>query len=119
MSYCYCDYDMPSFFQATKPTAKKTHQCSECRRAISPGQKYERYTGMWGGDFNSYKRCQKCSELLAWIKAHVPCFCDSFGGLIEEAYETAMSYSELWFGINRRILRAQQQPQFVPMKETK
>jgi hypothetical protein len=106
---CYCDYETPEFYNESHPIARKHHECSECGRAIQPGVAYQNISGKWDGRVSIFKRCHQCVSLSKWIKAHVPCFCDPLGGLFEEARELAASYSELWFGITRRMLRAKQQ----------
>jgi hypothetical protein len=49
------------------PKARKEHRCGECRRTISPGETYERYTGIWDGAFAVYKTCAHCQQARAWL----------------------------------------------------
>lgn len=64
-------------------TARKPHKCGECRDTISPGEKYECYTGVSDGYFFTAKTCLDCLSLR---KAF---FCNGyiFEGMIEELEE--------------------------------
>lgn len=108
MSYdCYCDdLERPSVIHESTPTARKPYKCSECGRHIEPGTKYQNVWGVWGGEGQTFKRCQACTRLVEYIKAHVPCFCDSLGGLHEEASETLANMPEIGFGGVRRYVEA-------------
>ena len=114
---CYCDYDMPSAFSETNPTARKPHRCYECGRRIEAGEKYSRVWGIWDGRMDTHGTCSHCCALRDYVKSHVPCFCWAYGDMRNEARETLASYSGelpgLWFGGMRlyvaatKILRAQ------------
>ena len=41
-------------------TARKEHQCSECKRTIPVGEKYEYYKGLFEGDIFTEKTCADC-----------------------------------------------------------
>lgn len=47
--------------------ANKTHRCSECRGAISPGEKYERVFLVYQGDSGAYKTCMHCVSARNWL----------------------------------------------------
>lgn len=49
-----------NFLDATKPTARKDHQCSTCSRKIDPGEKYYRQRGFDGGDAWTFRMCVHC-----------------------------------------------------------
>ena len=105
MADCYCDYDGPSVWNSTEPVARVEHECYECRCTILPGEKYEYVWGIW--DYpETFKTCPRCLALRKWVLAHVPCFCWSHGGLLEEARDTIDHYQNecegLWFGFLRR-----------------
>lgn len=51
---------MPAFCCTEHRTARKRHQCNECRGHIEPGDVYEYVAGLWDGDFNSFKTCIHC-----------------------------------------------------------
>lgn len=88
MSNCACVYveqdgDYPSFYLSKTVTAKKPHKCSECRRAIMPGEQYERVTGKWDGYLDTFKTCSDCLSIREEM------FCDgwSHGGQQEYLQE--------------------------------
>lgn len=103
---CWCDYDPPEFYDRREPTARKEHRCAECGGRILPGERYERVSGKWDGDFSQFKTCCRCTSLRDWVKAHVPCFCWAHGNIREDALETARAYAHeapgLLFGAYRR-----------------
>lgn len=105
---CYCDdYESPTVYSKVEHAARKVHSCSECRRPIHKGEKYERVFGVWGGDVSVFKTCARCQDLSGYVKAHVPCFCMAHGELIEAAITTAEDYNRvapgLLFGAYRRL----------------
>ena len=119
MSYdCYCDYEAPSICHEATPIARKNHRCTECGRAILKGDRYEYTWGIWGGDAQEFKTCQRCIALRDFVKAHVPCLCDVLGGLIEECMETARGYAHeapgLLFGAYRRQVLIRRGPRVTP-----
>jgi hypothetical protein len=63
------DGDGPSCFIEKVRTARKTHQCTECREPISAGARYEYVSGIWDRRANSYKTCLSCVE----IRKHFSC----------------------------------------------
>lgn len=108
---CDIDWDeQPTFFSVSARRAKKPHKCSECRRTITKGEPYEYVAGLWDGDFNQYKTCSICLELRAYMFAHIPCFCSSYGYLQSDALETLSEYASecvgLFFGAGRLIVKA-------------
>lgn len=102
---CFCDYEAPQFYSAAVQKAVKPHTCEECRGTIHKGEQYERVAGKWDGDFGTFKTCQRCLNLRAYVKAHVPCFCWAHGNIIEDAIETARHWNHeapgLLFGAYR------------------
>lgn len=49
-------------------TARKTHHCEECRRAIAAGESYRYTSGIDGGGYPfSHKLCQHCSVGAEWL----------------------------------------------------
>ena len=106
MSDCYCDYDAPSVYRESRPIARKEHQCCECGRAIEVGTQYLYAWGIWEARAGTFKRCPACLRLADYIKAHVPCFCDQFGGLGDIAFEELREVPEIGFGGTRRYVEA-------------
>jgi RNase P subunit RPR2 len=88
MSYdCYCDYDPASVFSVKTVTARKRHQCCECRRVINPGETYRYAFGVWSGDASSLHTCSHCYEIQNFVSISIPCFCWEYGNMIECAEE--------------------------------
>jgi hypothetical protein len=57
------DGDPAELYDSQIVTARKPHECHECRREIVRGEKYERVTGRWEGEFDRFSFCLICSEL--------------------------------------------------------
>lgn len=49
----------------TSPTARKRHQCDWCLQDVVAGEVYERWTGLWDGDFATMKMHVVC-KAAAW-----------------------------------------------------
>jgi hypothetical protein len=64
---CVCSIDAcDDFCQAIKEktvVARKKHVCGECGHEIKPGETYEIFSGVWGGDFFTAKTCALCVEI--------------------------------------------------------
>jgi|WetSurMetagenome_2_1015567.scaffolds.fasta_scaffold933379_2 hypothetical protein len=71
MSSCTClidseggvDETRPDFFYACDVRARKVHQCAECGNPIAAGEQYERATGKWDGEIQTFKTCSICVEI--------------------------------------------------------
>lgn len=88
---CYCDsYDQPKVYNQFIRTARKEHQCCECRGKIAKGEKYEHVTGLWDDRWDEYKTCSMCKALWNLFD------CRMFQGLSEclheEQYEFANKF---------------------------
>ena len=108
--YCACDYEPPSVLHEDIRQARKDRPCSECRRTIRAGERYEHTWGIWEGDANSYDTCCHCLALREYTRAHVPCFCWCYTTMRDDAMET-LSWADpeapgLWFGGARHYVRA-------------
>lgn len=114
MTDCYCDYERPEFYHSETRRARKQHRCTECGRAIQPGEKYEHVRAKWEGDIRTHNTCAHCLALREWVQAHVPCFCWAHGNIEEDAIETALQYAHeapgLLFGAYRRQVMIRRQP---------
>lgn len=65
---CACEIHIehdggPEYSNIKFPKARKTHQCGECYRDILPGEKYEKITAKWDGDFSTHKTCLDCRSI--------------------------------------------------------
>ena len=56
------DYELPSIYTETHPTAVKTHMCCECYQEIPKGAQYQHVRGLWDGDWRTYKTCDQCKN---------------------------------------------------------
>ena len=109
---CSCDYDPPTFYSRTTPRARKRHACEECDGKIMPGDRYERVSGLWDGNFSVFITCGRCTDIRTWLKNSLPCFCWAYGGMFEDAEESIREAQSrapeesrgLMFGFRRRII---------------
>ena len=79
--------DMGEFVSQSMPVACKAHKCCECGRVINPGEKYERVSGKWLGDFEVYKTCLDCLSIRDTL------FCNFYYGCIFDELQEQISYS--------------------------
>lgn len=49
-------------------TARKPHRCVECGRGITPGERYEHFTGVMDGQWSKWRWCQHCEAVAAWMR---------------------------------------------------
>lgn len=86
MTGCSCvyvgEYDSPKFLNTIDRVARKVHTCSECGRAIDPGEVYEYSAGKWDS-FSTYKTCRDC------VSVRDEMFCEGwvYGCLWEDVAE--------------------------------
>jgi hypothetical protein len=57
------DQDGPAVYVEKTRRAAKEHQCTECGEVIPKAATYEHTTGMWDGDWSTYKTCSSCVEI--------------------------------------------------------
>lgn len=110
---CYCDYDAPEFCSTRMVVARKSRRCEECRRAIAPGERYERTAGKWDGEFSTFDTCAICLSFRAYVIEHVKCFCWAYGSLHADGIETLREYAHelpgMLFGGWRLVVAARRQ----------
>lgn len=107
---CYCDYEPAEFYSTRRvKSARKQHQCIECRRTIKPGEGYDSTSGKWDGHFETFLWCTNCAELCEWARISVPCFCFCYGNLHEDlkemVREVARETPGFFMEYGRRIIR--------------
>ncbi len=56
------DGDPAEVFHQSVVTARNAHACDECRERIQPGQRYERTSGKWDGEWSTWRLCLSCVE---------------------------------------------------------
>ena len=96
----------PEFSSERTVTARKPHKCCECGRVIEVGEQYEYVTGVWEGDFCTFKTCRHCIAVRLWLRK----VCNSFAyaGLYEDIYEHKQEgYSPRWLSIAASGIRKQ------------
>jgi len=57
------DGEVSAFYNAKIVTARKEYTCVECKKAILPGQQYERAIGKWCGRIETVRTCGICLEV--------------------------------------------------------
>lgn len=83
---CDCSIDVdysPDFFVSNIVTARTTHKCCECQDEIRPREQYEKVTGKWEGELDTFHTCQPCKR----IRDDYCCGGYEFGGLWEALHE--------------------------------
>jgi len=60
---CCYDSEGPTLLEEKYITARKLHTCCECGSEISPGEKYQRTKGLWGGSWDTFKTCETCARI--------------------------------------------------------
>ena len=114
MTYeCYCDYDPPEFITCRVQIARKIHVCEECGGKIVPGATYEYVAGRWDGHFDTFKTCHHCLSLREWAGISVPCFCWSFGNLLQNIRdmvdEVKYEVPGFFFEYGRQVIKAKRE----------
>jgi hypothetical protein len=54
--------EYPEVYRCDTRKARKSHECSECRGTIQPGENYNYHHGIWDGPA-SFKVCLDCEDL--------------------------------------------------------
>jgi len=62
--------ELPTAYSESKPKARKSHRCCECRGTISPGECYQVFNGCWDGRWDVFKTCEDCNKLRIEIHAY-------------------------------------------------
>ena len=88
--------------------ARKVYKCCECGDSIAPGERYERFTANFDGEFCSYKTCIACAD----IRESFSDVAIYGGGLWEEMHEqwpdvTTACFDQLTTVEGKRKLRAE------------
>lgn len=67
---------MTTTLSQTTPIARKEHTCIWCREKILKGEKYNRWTGIFDGDFQSnamHLECQRAFNEQSRIYGYISC----------------------------------------------
>lgn len=106
MRECYCDVgETPEFFVQSRPMARSEHTCCECGGTIQKGERYGRYSGKWDGQIATFCRCYLCLFAADTIRLRLKCFCDIFGELWEEVYQSVEYMRESVPGLAFQLAR--------------
>lgn len=85
----YDPYESESWviFRLDQPRARKSHRCEECRRTISPGERYQRVSGItYDSDgWVDHKMCEHCTAAAQWLVS--VCSGYVFGAVRQDLYE--------------------------------
>ena len=84
------DYECAAIFEAKVITARKTkrpHVCCECNEVISPGEQYERISGLWEGEWSHFKTCMGCRAIRNDL-----CACGHIYGTLREVIREEMGF---------------------------
>jgi hypothetical protein len=60
---CVDPDEVSQLLRRTKRTARKEHQCCECRCAIKPGERYELDVTVFEGFVEPHKTCRSCLRI--------------------------------------------------------
>lgn len=55
--------EYPELFESKQVTARKDHICCECGVTIQKSTKYQVLSGLWDGDFSTFKQCKRCAVI--------------------------------------------------------
>lgn len=85
-----CDCEAPSAFYQKARRARSEHRCCECGTAIPAGALYQYTSGVWDGQWQSYKTCLDCQSARDFLMRECvpkwdcgPCFTQLFDGIYE------------------------------------
>ncbi len=83
-----------SFWSSSLRKGRKEYRCETCNRQIAKGDQHYVEAGVTDGDFNSYRSCIACHELVArlYTGGHI----DGEGFLIYELPGIAAEAGEEW-----------------------
>lgn len=94
MTSCLCDsVDYPTLYNKRLVAKARTpHKCTECWGTIQPGEPYERVSGVWDGDFKTFRTCSRCVNLRDAVDVLFPCMCWTYGNVIQDTREKISEY---------------------------
>ncbi len=56
-----------SFWNSTLRQRRKAHQCETCGQTVGVGEKSFDESGLYEGDFSSFKQCRACHDIVAYF----------------------------------------------------
>lgn len=66
---CDPDLEPPQVYRERWRTARKEHRCCACGERIRPRTRYQYISGIWDGEPDSHKRCERCVRISDEIEA--------------------------------------------------
>jgi hypothetical protein len=61
------------FWRETTQTARLVHRCDDCHFPIIPGEEYVTISGVWDGEFATYRSHVLCNMLAARLRDDEGC----------------------------------------------
>jgi hypothetical protein len=104
---CGCD-DVPAqVYRRETRRSRKEHRCLECGATIPAGTPHEVATGLWDGEWDSFRTCERCVALRDHVRRTVPDACLMHGNMLDDC-RTAMEEAHdlppgARFGYARRL----------------
>ena len=79
-----CDGDAPTSYRVETREAGRDRVCCECSGRIATGQQHEFATGLWDGEWHTFRTCADCLPIRCEVM-RIDSECDGFthGGLVE------------------------------------
>lgn len=84
-----------SFWTSTLRKRRKEHSCATCGQVVAPGEHSFDESGVFDGDFNSYKQCQACHDIVAYFFWRGT-FCPGQGFYLYELRDVARDEGLIW-----------------------
>ena len=80
-----CDWDPATLYNVQTRKAAKDHKCDECGGTIRKGENYEYVTGLWEGQWSTFRTCPDCIPIRCDI-ANGPGGCGGWahGAMLED-----------------------------------
>lgn len=105
MCTCDTDFDSPSFRATEYRTARTPKTCDECRRAIAPGEPYERYVLKQDSSDSpeAYVTCADCFRWRSALCAAQEEACGCSGYLLTELWKEIAEFCDEHLGYNPRL----------------
>lgn len=92
---CYCDGDGPTIYNHATRKGRKPYKCYECRRAIAAGEVHDVHSGLWDGEFSTFRWCVHCTAAQAAYAAITKDHCYCFGTLWESIREAMPGFGDV------------------------
>ncbi|MCA3700603.1 MAG: hypothetical protein IOB84_12575 [Brevundimonas sp.] len=81
---CGCD-DIPAqVYRRESRRSRTPRTCFECAAAIPPGTPHEVAAGLWDGEWDTFRTCQRCIALREHVIGTVPDACLMHGSMIDD-----------------------------------